>query len=748
MGSVCRARSVGSVLRCWAALLRSFAGRAVVFPALLFLVASLFPGIAAAEGFGGYVDLGYSNLASSATDTLGNESRTDSNQFTQRYSLSLSRTLYPYLRLYASGLFDKTDSATTTNGTETQSTLTSVQPLVDLTLRSPVYTAGARYTKREETTKPSGSPATTNINEIYSGILGLTPPARELPSVQMRVERSHFYDQERISRDLVRDFSQLTMDYTPTNNISLQYRPSYIVTTDRLSGIETKSLSQLGRVEYSDSFLRNRVSFDTSYSISHNELKTSVSGTGTVDIGLVPFSGLSSIDDTPLNGALAPNAALIDGNLTASAGINIGLPPIGGDTRERNIGLDFSLAQDVNTLFLWVDRTLPAAISDSFSWDIYISSDNLTWNLYTTVSPAPFGIFENRFEIAFSPVHTRYIKVVVKPLQPGVSGAASFPDIFVTEIQAFSRKSAEQVRGRSTNSTQVFNFDAKALLLESANLYYNLSYFLAKVEPSSQQRWTLTNTLTAAHRFNKVFSGNARAGREDFSEPTDSGFAYVADASLEAVPLKTLRHNLSYSGRLEERAAGRTDTNTLFLQNYAQVYTGVDLTFSGGLVFQEQATGARLESRNLSAAANLVPHRTLNLNFYVDSSRTHSSGGGTLESSTWTSRTNETATYHPFETLYLVAGFSTISDQQRNRRSQFYALNWSPFFGGDLQFGIAYNENLESEKNSKISTFSPSLTWKITRTTYLTAAYQATRGESDDGRTESKIFSTNLKAYY
>jgi hypothetical protein len=720
----------------------------VVFPALFF-AASLFPGIAAAEGIGGYVDLGYNNLASDTQDVLGNTSHTDTNSYTQRYNLSLSKTLSPYLRLYASGLFDKTDSATTTDGTETDSTLTRVQPLVDLTLRSPVHTAGVRYSRREETSTSSVSPSTTNINELYSGILGLYPPVRDLPSVEMRVERSHNYDSEHITQDIVRDSAGLTANYTPTDNITLQYRPSYIVTTDRLSALETKSLSHVGRVEYANSFFRNRVSFDTSYNVSYNELTTSVSGTGTLDISLVLFSGLSSIDDTPVEGALASNAALIDGNLTAPAGVNIGMPSIiGGDTRERNIGLDFSLAQNVNRLRVWVDRELPATISGSFSWDIYTSPDNLNWNLYTTVSPASFGPFDNRFEITFPSVNTRYIKVVVKPLSAAVQGASGFPDIFVTEIQAFSSESAEQARGKKTSSTQVYNFDGKALLLESANLYYNLSYFLARQEPSSQQRWILSNMLMASHRFSRVFSGSARAGREDFSEPTDHGFAYVADTSLDAVPLKTLRHNLSYSGRFEERISGRNNTNSIFLHNQAEVYQGVDLTASGGMTFKDQDTGERVESTDLIAGASLQPHRTLNLSFNIDSSRSHSSGGGTQESSLWTRRTDETATYHPVETLYLVAGMSTVATQDTTKRSQNYAFNWSPFFGGSLQFAFAYTESLESEKNSRVRTYGPSLTWKITRTTYLIASYQDTQSKSDDGRSDLKTFSTNLRAYF
>ena len=421
---------------------------------------------------------------------------------------------------------------------------------------------------------------------------------------------------------------------------------------------------------------------------------------------------------------------------------------IGGDTRERNIGLDFSLAQDVNTLRVWVDRELPSVIAGSFSWDVYTSSDNLNWSLYTTLSSAPFGQFENRFEITFSSVNTRYIKVVVKPLSPAVQGASGYPDIFVTEIQAISSKSAEQARGKKTSSTQTYNFDGKALLLESANLYYNLSYFLSKQEPSGQQRWTLSNMLTTSHRLSRVFSENARAGREDFSEPTDHGFAYIADASLDAVPLKTLRHNLSYSGRFEETTSGRSNTNSVFLHNHADVYQGVVLTASGGMTFKDQDTGERVDSTDLIAGASIQPHRTLNLSFNYDSSRTHSSGGGTQESITWTDRTDETATYHPVDTLYLVAGMSTVATQDRTKRSQNYAFNWSPFFGGSLEFSFAYTESWESEKNSRVRTWGPSLTWKITRTTYLAAAYQDTLSKSDEGRSASKIFSTNLRAYF
>jgi len=61
---------------------------------------------------------------------------------------------------------------------------------------------------------------------------------------------------------------------------------------------------------------------------------------------------------------LNPNPGLIDGNLTASAGINIGLPPVSGNTQPRHMGLDLLNVTEVNNLLIWVDRELPANIAN------------------------------------------------------------------------------------------------------------------------------------------------------------------------------------------------------------------------------------------------------------------------------------------------------------------------------------------------------------------------------------------------
>jgi len=721
----------------------------VVLAALCFLASTVIPCAATAEGISGYLDLGYSNFNSETEDALGNVNRLESTAIHQRYNLMFSRSLSPYLRLYANGLFDKVDSRSVINGAWFNSTTTTIQPTVDMTLRSPVYLAGVKFNRRVETSTTNATPAMTTYIDFFQGLLGWKPPDRYLPSAQLRLTRTHGYDRERISRDVVSDVAQLAVEYTPTDTVSIRYRPSYIVTENRLAGLETQSQTHAGTVQYSDRLLQDRITFGMSYNFAFNELQVSVRGTGTVDIEQVRFAGLSSIDDTPGDGTLDQNAALMDGNVTASAGPDIGLPPFGGDERERNIGLDFAFAKEVNTLLLWVDKPLPIAISNSFSWSVYTSADNVTWSFLTTVFPAAFGTIDNRFEIGFSPVNTRYIKVVVKPLSPAVIGASGFPDIFVTELQAFSRKPADQVRGKTTSSSQVFSFDGRALLLEkNPNLYYQVTYFLQTSEPSSQQKWTLYNGLQANHRFNKVISGIANVGREDFDDSLVSGYGYLANMSLDAVPIRALHHTFSYSGRIVHRDDGSLTTNNYYLNNTVNVYTGVFLTAEGGLNYVDSDTGRDQKSTILSGSVSVEPHRKVGLNYRASTTYTEITGGGSPDSSFRRTDNTAGATYHPVETLYLVFGWTMSDDQKRTHRLQHYGLDWSPYLGSALQFAFTYTETLSSIENAKTRLWGPSMTLKVAKNTSLNAQYQVLRTWADTGTMDSTSFSTFLRAYF
>jgi hypothetical protein len=192
-------------------------------------------------------------------------------------------------------------------------------------------------------------------------------------------------------------------------------------------------------------------------------------------------------------------------------------------------------------------------VSDTYFWEVYTSEDNREWVLRQTVSPAPFAPFDNRFEVRFQDVNSRFVKVVTRPLANLPPPTAEYPDpgvfrtIQVTELQAFNTKPAADVAGKSSLTSQTVTLDARVRILSVPSLYYQVTYFAAK-STLAPYRYTLSNALQASHQFNRVFSGSASVSRLDNIDQRGHEVTYLYNASLMAVPLPTLTHNLTYSG--------------------------------------------------------------------------------------------------------------------------------------------------------------------------------------------------------
>ena len=700
------------------------------------------------QGVSGTMELNYSFLSTKTTYATGTTTKTTTNNFNPRVTLAVNTNLFPNLKLDAGVIFEKNISWFKTDGMSIKSDTTDLRPYINLTLNTPLYTAGIGYDRRQETVKTSGLPGVTTVNEDYNVILGWRPEG--LPIIDVRLTRTNLFDEKHNIQDTTTDYGLLSARYT-YKGLDVRYQGTYTDTKDKLNEVETKDYLHTGRITYSDMFFNNRVSFNGSYNISYEETKTTAVGIGgEVSSPISRFAGLSLVNDTFNPITLDPNPFLIDGNTTTSAGINIGRPPLGGDTSLRQIGLDFLVPTDVNQLLVWVDRDLSSApaVANSFSWDIYISTDNLNWSHWAgPILPAPFGPFQNRFELDFPSVSTRYIKVVTRPLSPLVFGSSSFPNIFITELQAFIRKPAEQVKGKTTKLSNILNIDSRARILNIPTLFYELSYFLNKTDPG-ETTYTLSNGLSANHRLSSIFSGSARVAREDGAEQGKKRWAYVYNASIVATPLNTLRHNLIYSGRIEEIDKESTKNNSIFLQNNATLYKGIDINLGGGLSFSTLETGQDQRNTIINFGSSIAPHRTTTITLIYSDTTTNQSGGGLPSSSTSTRRGDLSVAYRPFETLYLFASWEILAEKGRKiQTTQNYGLNWSPFPEGTLQFNFSYNESILSENNQKSRLITPSLRWNITSRSFLDLSYQFIHSSSKLQKSDSNGFNANLKIF-
>ena len=160
----------------------------------------------------------------------------------------------------------------------------------------------------------------------------------------------------------------------------------------------------------------------------------------------VPVAGLSAVEAppaTPQHVTLWPNPALVDGDLSASAGIDLGFgPTLSGDSMPRDMGFELaSAATEVDEVHVWVDRALPQEVSAAYAWSIFRSDDNLAWTPVSS-GQAWFDIVEGRFRLLVAPTRARYLKVVTRPLAVGVVTDPAYASVLVTEVRGFTAANA------------------------------------------------------------------------------------------------------------------------------------------------------------------------------------------------------------------------------------------------------------------------------------------------------------------
>ena len=385
-------------------------------------------------------------------------------------------------------------------------------------------------------------------------------------------------------------------------------------------------------------------------------------------------------------------------------------------------------------------------VSGAFAWTVYTSPDNnanSTWTAVDTIAPAEFGAFDNRFEISFAAVNTRFIKVVTSALSPTNIGAGDFPNIFVTEMQAFVTVSGVDVDNKQTTVDHNYNLNLRGKLTARTTAGYTLLYNYQKSDPGTEKRTRLTNGLNLNHVFNDVFSANANGQRADTTERGEDAIDYTYGAALRANWLKTFNQTFTYSGIYLDEEQGTAYQNSLFLRNNAQLYRGWSAQLDGGYTWEETLDGAQLTGWNILSGTNFVPNEKINLNLNYTYRRTAQSGAdfGPTSETQWDIQ----AFYNPFRNLSLFGKVSFVNRENSNDTFQNYSINWSPFPDGDLQFFFLYSETLRSQTDSRDTVVGPGLKWAIGRHIFLDMTYNYSRNETITQTTEANVFDGELR---
>jgi len=686
----------------------------------------------------------------------------------QRYNIAGDKSLYPSLILSAGGLFEMTTASGTTEGVHTDSEFTRFSPYADLALRNALMPAGLSFRRREESSKSNGISSPKQIQDEYSANLGWRPS--QLPSLNLFYSRRYFYDPDRVAQDFQTDSFNWTSSYQEVKGLELNYSGSYTDSRDRIALSESETLTNSGRVAYSRFLFDNRVIFHSGYSVSLQDSSvTSRTAGKTIYLQLPAVSQLFST--TPDLTAVPPTSVEFGTLVGAPQSVNLvapqnSLPP----AAQNNIGLSFVSSTSVTTLFLPVtsfnrlsgaqeapsEASLKSLLDAGFfAWDVYTSDDGLNWSqgaVSTSVSTNPVapGNGEVGFLFAISGnTVARYFKVVQTPRQLPFTGLPDDIDpnrVLGGRLQAFT--SSTQPSLTTSTLTGTYDLNLRAKIFSAPDLSYDLNFVFNHNKSDTSALTTsyqLSNGLSLQHRLSEIATGSARV-TEDFSLDSTgkvrNGLSYNAGVAL--TPLTTLSHSLTYGGRIDWFEGERTVTNSIYLNNSAELYRGLSLNIGAGYSTSSLSSGLESRSVTFTAGTDIVPNKDFTLSLGYQDSEGAQTGGGLPGGKTYTRSGSAVASYRPWEAIYLVAGYSLLMQNDRPSSTlQNYGVSWSPFRGGDLQFNMNYTETLQSAGNQKDTTIGPSLRWNIRPGSSLTISYGLQKTRSD---TSGSVDSTSASA--
>ena len=717
-------------------------------PLRMLLVLSLvgvFGTAAEAQDLTGFVELFWSHNDTETERVNGPTTLFESSTLRQRYRVDFAWQLYPNLHLSLGGLFEQ-DDVTNQGIVLGDTTVRRLRPYIALRQNSRLFFANLNIDRLQDRFDALGQSA-QETQDNYSAWFGWRP--EPYPTLSVRLERTDNYDASRRLLDVSRDLAEFRIQYLAADRVIINYRTGQDNSENKIEGNEVQRNYHTGNISYGDQYWNRRLQFSAEYEFSIQDSEISTSGSGEIGLPLRADEGLSELTDFAENVVLLPNPELIDENFIASAGLNLGLIPPGGDARPRNIGLDLGEPTTLNNLRVWVDRELPLIISNSFVWEIYTSDDNNEWLFRQTVVPGAFGTFETRFDLRFGALTTRYIKCVVRPLDPAVPGSDQFPLILVTELQALLFTPASDIETQIGNSIQRVTTDLRARLLNSKNFFYEFSY-TARDADDRPVAWSMSNGFSYNERFSPTYALSARVARVDEQDAGREATSLIYSASLRATAIPTLTQTLVFSGRREEIDLGTDYTNQIFLYNGLQIYRGLTTNIGLGSTVSKRPSGERISNQQVNATANLTPHRALSMNLQYQLLKEKRQGGEIPEErDTDRGIGSVSLAYTPLPTIYLFGSYRVeFRSNGEDLTTRNYSMSWAPLPGGNLQLSFRYNETFRDELHSLFRFFTTRARWNITSRWFVEIAWEDARNKTDLGENRTETLRTGTRLVF
>ncbi|MBU1707297.1 hypothetical protein KKB28_05210, partial [bacterium] len=468
----------------------------------------------AAYDWGGNVRTAH---VTSQVDTTG------SGSFDQQYMFHFSQTPALAVRYFASLRFRRLQSWSDVSG---DSWRTEVQPTANIVWSNPFYKVRAEYVHRENRDRQ-------HISELTGRSAGVNfqTNLKDLPRFYGRYDwTQNVNGLELLGKDTRQERISAGSRYTH-EKVSLQYDYSDRRTQNRRSGLRQNSERHIGRAESALRFADGAVTLQSNYMITAQTEKETRPLTEVTLLPIIAVAGLYADDPTPDYGTLDSRSALIDGNVESPASLQMNL----SSEDYHNFGLDFGSPITLDHLFLSTDTLA----NPDLRWAIYISDDNLTWNRARDFENSFYNVTFYRYEIEFSSLTTRYIKLVSAPVLQN-------EPVYATELRALISQAQETGPSHSTDHRAGVTLRAQPLSWLSAGV--DGTYFKTGRSQTSLAREQdgLNASLLARAASLMELSGQYQFSRTDYPERIENRTdTELLSLSANSRWMKTLSSRLS-----------------------------------------------------------------------------------------------------------------------------------------------------------------------------------------------------------
>jgi hypothetical protein len=530
--------------------------------------------------------------------------------------------------------------------------------------------------------------------------------------------------------DTTRDTAGLGFDWKlgPMQILNMNRVDRY---EDEATGLTRTVLGPTLSAQYAQAGPRWTLGARYDFDYARTEQRALTLGSVSVPSDVPPVAGLYAVDDLPADTSMSSESRLIDGNLNASAGVDVG--PTGASF--QNVGLDMGRALALDELRVHVRNSSgqPLTFPGPVDWTVWASQDGIAWALVPGQTQT-FSVVMSAYILEFTATTARFFKAV--------SFRVNTVETLVTEIQPFVEQ--QQVAAGETlvahGVRQGVNLDVGANLAPKAYLsYVGQAHSSSTTGFEGRARYAGDTTSIGAVRLGPFGAYRFDVAATQYYTRSGGGSdqsKFALSATTRYQPIE--RFTAAFEGyrALERIGAVRSTTTGATLSSSATVYDALIAGASLGLSRQALETGDSADYLTGSGSAVAQVRRDLELRLDVSAQRTVSEQGNPGQALASTPglqrlvfhRYYAEARYRPSYQLDLLGRVGYAATPVGDGILRKLRVNWEPFPGGNVRLSFDYDVEFDALSGRSYQQISAAPQWLVNRHATLSLRYNDIRG--------------------